>query len=187
MPSVFDEHTSTSHRKYSVPPLRHVLISFEASWNSLDVATFNVTSTWHQKWATSYIINSPSTWSWFSVNTEALGFKHGLMCSSLRRWFLCLHWHTLVLTPKRDQAVYLDATKLGQLNKKWNTCIHLQFLLDKLRSWFLCLQWHGFVLTSKIEQAVIWMLQKIPKMGQSNKKWNTRVGHLWFSMDKLLL
>ena len=40
------------------------------------------------------------------------------------------------LSSKREQAVYLDATKLpemGQLNKKWNTCVgHLQFSSDKL-------------------------------------------------------
>ena len=91
--------------------LRHALLSFEASWNLLDAATFNVSCTQHQKWATSYFINAPPTWSCFSVNTEALGFEHGLMCSSLRSWILYLQWHSFVLTLKIEQEVYLDATE----------------------------------------------------------------------------
>ena len=112
------------------------LFSFEASWNSLDVATFNVSCTRHQKWATSYFTNGPTTWSWFSVNTEALGFQHRLMCSSLRSWILCLQRHGFVFTSKIEQVVYLDATestRIGKSRKKWNTRYEgLWFSIDKL-------------------------------------------------------
>ena len=83
-----------------------------------------------------YFINGGPTCSWFSANTEAINFTHGLMCTSLCSWFLCLQWHVLVLMAKREQTVYLDAAKLpemGWLDKKWNTCFeHLQFSPDKL-------------------------------------------------------
>lgn len=59
-------------------------------------------------WATSYFINSPPTWRWFSVNTEAV--KHGLTCSSLHSW-LCLQWHGFVLTSKIEQVIYLENTE----------------------------------------------------------------------------
>ena len=58
-------------------------------------------------------------------------------------------------------------------------------MCSSLRSWFLYLHRDGFVLTSKKEQAVYLDAAKATRKGMVKQEWNTRVGCVQFSPDKL--
>ena len=112
-----DTHLPHSGHR-SLSPLRHVLLSVEASWNLLDVATFNVSYIRHQKWNTTYFISGPPTWSWFSANTEAINFTHGLMCTSLCSWFYaCNDTFSFLRQRENKQFIWMPQSKhLGFLH-----------------------------------------------------------------------
>ena len=58
-------------------------------------------------------------------------------------------------------------------------------MCSSLRSWFLYLHRDGFVLTSKKEQAVYLDAAKATRKGMVKQEWNTRVGCVQFSPNKL--